>query len=190
MPKRFRFFINNELNFQCNLQSQRCEGQTRTGTQCSRNTVMGTGYCYQHLESIKHLKIKNSTVAGAGKGLFCFDKKREANEIIFRPNDIIIDYRGENLSDNGIHQRYEDKTAPYAIGLKNNFNVDSACLRGIGAFVNHKLTAQSNAKISHNRNRTEARIVATKNIRNGAEIFANYGNQYQLNEPGVSFTTR
>jgi hypothetical protein len=190
MPKRFRFFIDDELNFQCNLKTKRCEGQTKTGTQCRRNTVMGTGYCYQHLETIKHLKIKASTIPGAGLGLFCFDRKKQPNEIIFRENDIIIEYDGDKVSDNELVERYGDYTAPYAIHLVRTENIDSACLRGIGAFVNHKPHTQANARLANNRNYTEARVTATKNIRNGSEIFASYGNSYHINEAGAKFTTK
>jgi len=190
MPKRFRFFIDNELNFQCNLQSKRCEGNTKAGTQCRRNTVMGTNWCYQHLETDKHLKIKDSTIPGAGKGLFCFDRKKGDNEIIFKPNQVIINYVGENIDDGDLDERYGNKTAPYVIHLVRDQNVDSACLRGVGAFVNHKPHSQANARLASNKNKTEARITATKNIRNGAEIFASYGNQYSINEAGASFTTK
>ena len=46
------------MTFSGNLQGRRCVGHCRNGTRCSRRSVIGTPYCYQHLKSDCHLRIK------------------------------------------------------------------------------------------------------------------------------------
>lgn len=71
-------------------------GRYINATNMSRQVYIGLDYCFSHLLSDKHLKIMTSTILGAGKGLFAVNKKALENVIIFKPNDLIIDYNGDN----------------------------------------------------------------------------------------------
>ena len=99
MPYQFQFYINNQIAFQCQLDSQQCIGHNQNGSQCRRKIILGTPYCFQHLEKIKHLQIKTSTIPNAGKGLFAYDKNaRRQNQVVFHQNTTIIDYGGEYIT--------------------------------------------------------------------------------------------
>jgi hypothetical protein len=64
----------------------RCSGHTKTGARCKRRTAKSP-LCYYHLEKEDHVKIKKSTIPGAGLGLF--------TTIARRPNQRITLY-GKN----------------------------------------------------------------------------------------------
>ena len=128
--------------FTHNLICARCShlNPRKNPPRCKRSVCIGLDLCWQHLEQDKHLKIRISTNLDAGKGLFAFIKGAPANQIVFRPNNIICEYVGEHLTDNQLTQRYgRDGTAPYATDIDgvNNENIDCAIERGVGALINH-----------------------------------------------------
>ena len=51
------------------MPSQRCTAGVLSGEQCKARTAMGQ-YCWNHLRTIVGLRIKKSTVVGAGRGLW------------------------------------------------------------------------------------------------------------------------
>lgn len=186
MPKYFHFHTP-QNNFNGQLQSQQCEFILVTGNRCRRRCLIGLPMCRPHLEKRYHVEIKQSTIPNAGLGLFVKDRTRDDNEVIFRANDTIVPYSGELLP-NGrqtILNRYGMNTAPYGIAIseaRGDFE-DGALRRGVGTLVNHKPHSQANSRIGiTNTQPRKAQIKATKNIRNGQEIFASYGNTYNFNE--------
>jgi hypothetical protein len=203
MPYQFQYLVFENDNyhlrhiFEENLHCQPCQAITNHGQPCQRNTCIGIHWCYQHLASIKHLRIQPSTIPNAGKGLYAIHRDLSQNAIVFKKGDIIIDYDGEFVTHPNLNQRYlQENTAPYAITINHTWAEDAALSRGVGAFANQALRAtQINAKFSAprpgtNLPRRHTRLVATKNIRNGQEIFIDYGNVYRLHEPHVSYRTK
>lgn len=182
MPYQFRFFVNNNTVFQINLQCTKCVAMTEQNKRCQRTVCIGTDLCWIHLEKIKHLKIKDSTIPNAGKGLFAYDPTKAATDIIFRNGDVIGDYVGETINLPTLNQRYGiDHTAPYAVEVNKGVVEDCARVRGYIALTNDSLTArQANSKFRTNNRKTPHRVqlVATKNIKNNTEILVNYGNEY------------
>jgi SET domain-containing protein len=67
---------------------------------------------------------------------------------------------------------------------------DAACRRGVGALANHRAHSTANARLSFLRTTGRFRLVAKKPIRNGKEIFVDYGRQYRHREPTTHQTTR
>jgi len=191
MPKKFKFYINNHLHFQSNLTSERCQFIKTNGQQCSRNTVIGLGLCFQHLEIEKHLRIKPSTIQHAGKGLFAMDKHALENDIIFRIGQNIVKYDGEIIDLDELNERFDEYTAPYTVYINNNRYDSAECHRGIGSLANHGNNQQANAKFNtgNRGNNASCRLQATKNIRNGDEIIVNYGRNYQFINPNTHYTT-
>jgi len=169
--------------FTCNLQKERCIGLNRNGQRCKRETCIGTNYCFQHLESIKHLKIRPSTIPNAGKGLYAWDLKQPQNAIIFRRGEKIIDYRGERITDDDeLEERYGENTAPYSCRVNKNLVIDSACKRGVASMANSSRGTQlhNNATLrSSNVRGGGAYVQCTTNIRNRQEILVSYANQIQ-----------
>ena len=104
MGYKFLFYISNNLFFEADVQCMQCEGTSKNGNQCRRRVCIGTPFCWQHLASEKKLKIKQSNIANAGKGLFAWNPKNP-NEVIFKrarttrfqntPGQKIVEYAGE-----------------------------------------------------------------------------------------------
>ena len=194
MPVSFRFIINGHLHFHGHLDSERCTANGRTGHRCSRNTVIGLGLCWQHLLSTEHLRIKESLIPNAGKGLFALDRTRPANAVIFNNGDLICQYDGEIIDRDELEDRYDDKTAPYGYQLNANRFEDGALHRGVGTLANRPpagTPANARFSITHGRGpHSRCQLRATRIIRNDTEIHSPYGVGYRMNEAGVVYRTR
>lgn len=196
MPKRFTFYIDDKIHFRCQLHSGRCRSNNLGGERCRNKTVIGTGLCWRHLLKEKNLRIKPSVY---GLGLFAQASNVNAgdNDILFKKDDVIIEYGGDLINLNTLNERYGENTAPYGVQMQgdNKYN-DAACKRGIGSLVNHAPTARRNARFSFSRQGGVLQIKATKNIRNNKEILINYNegaksnNRYRFNEVGVRHVTK
>ena len=132
------------------------------------------------MASLKHLKIQPSTIANTGKGLFAIDKTKRPNAVLFHQNAVICEYNGEIIDRNELNQRYNYHTAPYAIRIHRNRFEDGALQRGIAGLANHKTVENCNAVFRPFKanGKYHMRLVAIKPIRNGDEIFADYGDDY------------
>ena len=51
------------------MPTQRCTGTTKKGQHCKQRTAKGQ-YCWNHMSSVLGLRLRTSTVPGAGLGLF------------------------------------------------------------------------------------------------------------------------
>jgi hypothetical protein len=191
MPQRFRYVHHGgghegavDTHFTCQLHCERCQGRRADGTRCTRRVCMGLQHCWQHTVRDLHLRIKPSGMAGAGKGLFAESRDHLEHEWVFRPGDKIVKYYGDVLTEEQVDHRYGEGTAPYAWTVGQNV-VDAACRRGIAAFANHKPQSRANAKLAKN-----GYLVATKNIKNGSEIFVSYGRDFVVHDPDYAYSTR
>ena len=146
---------------------------------------MGLPYCHVHLKYKHHLRIKKSLIPDSGDGVFVINPKKDDNEVIFKSGAIICMYEGKVMTVEELEDIYGDYNAPYGV-LLNNHEVENADIhRGVGAMINHKNNKQQvNCRISVNR-QNRAQIVATKNIKNNAELYLHYGDAYKFNEEGV-----
>ena len=191
MPYRFKFYVGDQVQFQCDIESQRCISNNKNGLRCNRKVCIGTKYCWTHLLYLKHLKIKNSTLPDAGKGLFAMNPALEANALIFRRGDLIIDYQGEFINDAELEDRYGEYTGTYAARLKRNVVEDCACERGVGSIANQANRANGNNAIlraNYQVHPQRIQLKASRDIRNNLEIFVDYGDEYQLDEDTHSTT--
>ena len=183
MPYKFIYYNPDEtIRFQKNLITERCIFvNQKNGHRCSRKVAIGVDRCFQHRGD---LKVKQSLIPNAGKGLFAYDRESpNGNSIVYRPDEKIIEYLGERINKDELNRRYGDdkNTAPYGLKINNNLFIDSATRRGIASLANkpspHK---QPNAKLSVNTTTHNASLKATKNIRNNQEILTSYGNNYVI----------
>lgn len=188
MPYKFTFLVDGERQFSAPLMCERCEGRTKTGQQCSRNTCIGTRWCFQHL-STKKLRIQTSRIPQAGKGLFAVDASTgAAGAVVFKPGEKIIAYDGELVDRATIDSRYGVHTAPYGIEVSRDRLEDGALHRGIGTLANHPVAPyRSNARFTISERRIA--LVATRTIRHDDEILVNYGRSYRFDEP-TTYRTR
>ena len=193
--KIFKFYINRRNPkpiFQTHLLSEQCRYIKPNGDHCNRNVVLGIPFCAQHLAMELHLKIKKSTIPQSGKGLFAYNPRSGPNSIIFRGHedagDLICMYDGEIINRAELNRRYKRFTGPYAIQISNNRYEDGAKIRGVGSYVQH---SDDENKINCRLGLINHRIAifATKNIRNGKELYCDYGDEYNFNEK-THYSTR
>eukprot|EP01031_Cornospumella_fuschlensis_P040212 gene40212-48998_t len=174
MPKEFKYSIANQIHFSCKLHSTQCGAQAKSGERCRRRCIIGFEYCHSHLQSKLMLKIKDSTLPGAGKGLFAYRRNKGDDEVVFRAGNTICTYNGQLINAEELADRYGDHNAPYAIRLSKREAIDAACKRGVGALGNTN-RGMNNATLSISTQNKTASVKATKTIRNGNEIFISYG---------------
>ncbi|ACH46888.1 putative lysine methyltransferase [Feldmannia species virus] len=183
-PTELRFETD---NWSCPLKCNKCTFTRPNGLRCKNRVCFGFPLCWIHNSQKFGVKIKQSTIPGAGKGLFATRQ--------IPKNTWICPYSGEETTMECIHQRYPgDSTAPYAEKISDNIAYDCACSRGIGSLANGRFNA--NGKVSsvrrHNcisRYRPVGEGVpgvwlkSTKDIKSGEELMNWYGDGgYQLQQ--------
>ena len=155
--------------------SQQCIGHAKTGARCKRRTARSP-YCWTHLEKEQHLRIKPSQIPGAGMGLYT---------TVARPaHRMIAPYTGRHVT------RPEDTyTGHYVVQLNSppqappykyvdaNYSTDGAGRFANNARRNDHFT--NNSHLSPDRQHpNNAKVVASRRIPAGREIFARYGQGY------------
>lgn len=182
----FSFYDDNgDRTFYSRMFSGQCRADIKNGNRCRRRCVIGIEFCHSHLPTEMKLQIRDSEY---GLGLFAYDPTAEDNEIVFRKGDKVCNYEGEILSQQELTDRYALNTAPYGMTVSANRKIDSALRRGIGSMINHGTTQQQRnvAFILDNRRQTIS-LRATKNIRQNAQLYVSYGDNYNFDE---NFQTR
>lgn len=181
---------NPQGQFWCVLKCQRCTATTaNNGRRCSRTTCIGAPYCWSHLRSVGHLRIKPSTIPGGGKGLYV-DSSRLRNPV-FKTGDLIVPYYGEVITEAELDRRYgtgDHVTGPYAANDSESGVIeDAACVRGIGSLANGSVNGSPppNAELRIIPNRNALGLFALEDLNNGTEVIWDYGDDYRLDEPHV-----
>jgi len=191
MPYHFNFY--NDTNdpqprFTCAIESERCHGETKNGTRCSRKCVIGTPYCWSHLLSNYNLRILPSTIPNAGKGLFIMNKQEPEGKVIIKKGTIVCPYGGELIDKQTLDERYGKKTSPYGIYVSTNNYRDAGCARGVGSVINHDSRKQ-NVIFTANHKSKSINIKVSRDLVNGEELFVSYGRSYRLNDGSKYSTT-
>ena len=176
-----------EISWDAPLVQNRCTYEIGTAPnkhRCKNKVVIGAPYCYIHRLLKQHLVIKPST-DGHGKGLFAVDRSKPDNAIVFSSGKNIADYTGITITEDQKDALYgprETDTGPYALEVGRGANkriVDAATDRSAASMVNHKINSRTNARFTET---GKIQVKGDKNIRNGQEIFVNYGNAYTFHE--------
>lgn len=183
----FHFETPDNETLHLKLNVERCHYIKGDGQQCKNRVCIGTPFCHIHRKYEYKLKIMQSTIPNAGIGLFVQNDEEPENAIIVKKNAKICPYAGEIINREELLRRYGDYTAPYGIQISNDIYEDGAVFRGIGSLINHS-RRNANCRFSVGRNK-KINIVAIKNIRNGKELFVDYGNDYVMHEYGVVYKT-
>ena len=160
------------------VECQQCRYVKANGVQCKRTTCLYPSYCWQHSQQEYPFKIKNSTIPGAGKGLF--------STSLINKHDLIhqkAGYYGGKVVTAAV---YNNSKSTYGVSLSGNKGVmDGASTQsGLLRRANTKKRGQggNNAKLIRV-NQTALRperigAQATKRIPAGSEIFMGYGPGY------------
>lgn len=133
-------------HFQCKLFQKKC-----AVPDCYTWVDIGLPYCAEHLASILHLQIKQSTIANSGLGVFAFqpDKSKRKKPVFKKNQSTGLTYQGEVLNQEQHVARYtifdNDVTAPYTLLVKNQRKkewnwIDGSCKRHVSVLLNHAFT--------------------------------------------------
>ena len=149
---------------------QQCSARTR-GHRCKHRTLRGT-LCYQHLIKLKQLRIKKSTLPGAGFGLFGTKPFHRGEKVAPYSGDVVV----SNDPEFGDDYTLQIKRSPPTFITARRTNTGegryaNARNRGLGQGYN-------NAQLIFDARAQEANVKATKTIPTGTEITVAYGAQY------------
>ena len=210
------------VRFSDTVWNGQCSFNTTKGVRCCRRTVFGVGYCWQHLEDKRHLRIGPSLILKSkvdrsgnvvrdihnrivkesiGRGVFADDPSKPRDAIVFKKDQRVMLYEGEVTDDTEAKHRYGVHTNPYSLQASQEvFNsktnrhysrrilnapiIDASLLRGVGSLVNHKPHNQANVYFDcakptpNNNNKWVYKVIAKRDIRNGEELYVDYGGSY------------
>lgn len=140
----------------------RCDAIKPNGQQCKRRTRKGDK-CFQHLAIVDGLRIKKSTIPGAGLGLFAAKD--------FKKDVKVVDYKGE-ISDHASGGDYDLELAPDKFVNANK----SVYVGSYSNMARAKDKKKNNAKLTAYRG--QGRIKSTVPIKAGKEVLTSYGRNY------------
>ena len=156
--------------------SQRCSANNNAGGQCGQRTAVAH-LCWNHLQRDLGLRVRPSTVQGAGRGLFA------AREL---PANHRVPYTGDE-----IELRAEENGGPYVLETRRGTGIDAARRNsGLGRWVNDPRGAideqgrprAANCEFTLHTPRGERqRVAAVRTLRpivRGEELLVRYGSGY------------
>ena len=154
-------------NGQVEMASQQCTSSNCKGTQCKSRTKYGI-YCWTHLRAKQALRIKQSQIANAGKGLYAAKT--------FSKGEEVAKYTGDRIATDMV-----DKRSMYVLELSRKVCLDAARTNTApGRMLNDSRgtgKCPNCAFVIDTRNKT-ARILTTKRVMEGDEFLVSYGAQY------------
>jgi hypothetical protein len=158
------------------MPTQRCTASTKTGGHCRALTRRGQ-YCWNHLRAIDGLRIKASSVPGAGLGLFA--------EKDFPTGSHLTRYTGD-------YRRTQDGRIGgyYFLQLTNAKSIDAARTNtDSGRWANDARGSpfEPNSELVTHPATGSGRLRATRNIKKGEEIFVSYGPRYWASVEGLGY---
>lgn len=133
--------------------------------------------CPKHLREHYHVHMADSTIPGAGRGVFACGAKEGG--VVFLQGDVVVPYAGEHIDYKELHRRYGNATAPYAILVRPNLYEDGACVRGIGSMINH---SADHPNVTFMRHRNRIYFMAQRDILHGEELLVHYGSNYAFDD--------
>lgn len=157
----------------------RCAGISANGRQCKNNTLRGE-YCFVHLKA-RSLRIKESTLPGAGFGLFAIKPKKPKPDDpphVFVRGENIAPYSGDIVGEEAVEDgdqyllQTRQDPARYISARRSN--------TGAGRYANarHRGQGSNNAQLVYDRVGRKAHLRAIKTINPEQEITAAYGGAY------------
>jgi hypothetical protein len=159
------------------MDSQRCTADRKKGGQCGLRTRHGE-LCWQHLLARDGLRIKKSTVLGAGLGLF--KAKRD-----IRAGEVLTDYTGDYVP---VSDDTDFGGSRYVLELTERLAIDAARTNAApGRLVNDARGSgrRPNARFSCNQRAKTATVRSTKTIKAGEEILVSYGASFWNQGPAA-----
>ena len=163
----------------------RCIAITKKGTRCSLNTCAVGPKCWMHTLADENLRVKQSHIKEAGKGLYAqkgfrLNKSNKSNEVVFKKGATIGPYTGKILSAEQVKRLLKSKRT-YILQENPNRFIDAVKTNSGATRYANDCRASNKAKgqcKGNNAKFSNAKVKATKNIKNSEEIFVSYGADY------------
>ena len=155
----------------------RCQAATKSGSRCKLKTCRQFPYCWIHLKSKENLQVKDSKIAGAGKGLFYVGTKPLAAK------KKVTDYSAKQIS------KTANKDSDYVLEVGKARYLDSEEKQNfVGRYINsNKGTGKppnvrfsTGTQVYDKANRKTVPIYSTKKLKNGDELLMNYGRSFVI----------
>jgi hypothetical protein len=156
--------------------SQRCSANNNAGGQCGQRTAVAH-LCWGHLQRDLGLRVRKSTVQGAGRGLFA------ARDL---PASHRVPYTGD-----AIELRADENGGQYVLQTRRSAGIDAARRNsGLGRWVNDprgSVDEQGRARAAnceftlHTPRGEQQRVAAVRTLRpivRGEELLVRYGSDY------------
>ena len=156
--------------------AQRCTADTKVGGWCKARTRYGC-LCWVHRAQLNGTQIKDSTLAGAGKGLFA--------RWNFNKGDAIVRYTGDVVQTADGAQEDGWRGSSYVLEVTNSWGIDAARTNTAdGRLINDTVEFNKSANVvfAFDARRKIVTIRALKVIKAGEELFIKYGAQYWARE--------
>ena len=146
--------------------------RTLVDDQCRQLTRNGA-YCWTHLAKAEHLRVKVSSIPGAGKGVFATTH--------ISPGEIIGLYTGDMVR--GDFSRRDDPNTGgvYYLQLNSRLCIDAARTdTHVSRFINDPRGSglRPNCRFVHDGRTSTVRVKATRHIQPGQELLLSYGRTY------------
>jgi len=149
--------------------SHRCVAMKRDGEQCGARTKHGSR-CWNHMQRDLGLRIKQSGIIGAGKGLWSTEPRKTKEHITEYTGDLSMDPEQDHGG------------SKYVLQLTNDgISLDAARTdTAAGRMINDPRGSgfQKNTKFVVDQRARKVRIVATRPIPSNSELFLPYGDKY------------
>jgi hypothetical protein len=148
-----------------------CSFIKANGERCKNRTCTTHPFCWQHLKKEHGLRVKPSTIAGAGHGLYT------TRDI--KNNSKIASYTGDILTKEQLQQRYPGNTlGAYTLMQHGNKYVDARSTQtAVGRYAN--ACDKPGSRVRCNAKLTKAATLkSVKKIKAGDEVFVPYGRDY------------
>lgn len=159
-----------------NMGARRCAADTKAGGWCKARTRYGC-LCWIHRAQLNGTQIKDSTLQGAGKGLFA--------RTDFAKGDAIVRYTGDVVDTVDGAQEDGWRGSSYVLEVTNSWGIDAARTdTADGRMINDTVASDKRANVTFafDARRKVVTVRAMRAIKAGEELFIKYGGQYWARE--------
>ena len=136
-------------------------------------------YCWTHLKSIDGLQVKKSGIQGAGQGLFFVGTKDKDK---LKKGERVTYYSGKEIVREPIEGDYVMRVSSkqYLDGEHKQNHVGRYINSSKGSRKRPNVKFSGTTQIRNQMGRPSIPIIATRTIKKGDELLANYGRSYRI----------